>query len=250
MIRAVIFGGTVEGRKLCEACSAIELPVAYCVTSPLGAEFVETLPDVHVHVGRLDTAAMTALLGRLSPALVVDATHPYAEEASRNIARACEHVQRPLLRVMRENCLEEGCLYFNTTEAMIAWLENEPGNVFVTMGSSSAPAFSQLTHYKERVWMRILPSLERLGACLDWGYSPQHLICMQGPFSEDLNRAMFQATEAKILVTKNSGSAGGFPEKVRAARKLGMRIGVLLRPEEAKGVSLEEARIKLGELKK
>jgi precorrin-6x reductase len=53
---------------------------------------------------------------------------------------------------------------------------------------------------------------------------------MQGPFSETLNRAMFEAADARILVTKDSGREGGFPEKVRAAKALGMKVAVLERP--------------------
>ncbi|MDR1665299.1 MAG: precorrin-6A/cobalt-precorrin-6A reductase [Clostridiales bacterium] len=44
-----------------------------------------------------------------------------------------------------------------------------------------------------------------------------------------------------MLVTKDSGAEGGFAEKVRAARGLGMRVAALAKPEEAGGVSLEEA---------
>ena len=77
--------------------------------------------------------------------------------------------------------------------------------------------------------------------CLDLGYRPERLICMQGPFSEGLNRAMFKAANAGILVTKNSGAAGGFPEKARAAESLGMVTAVLAKPYESGGVSLEYA---------
>jgi precorrin-6Y C5,15-methyltransferase (decarboxylating) len=140
-------------------------------------------------------------------------------------------------------------VYFDGMDDLLARLEREPGNVFVTVGSSAAETFTKLPDYQSRVWLRVLPSLESLRVCLDLGYRPERLVCMQGPFSEALNRAMFQYANARILVTKNSGAAGGFSEKVRAARSLDMLTAVLARPRESGGVSLEEARRKIMELR-
>ncbi len=44
------------------------------------------------------------------------------------------------------------------------------------------------------------------------GFVGKHLICMQGPFSRELNTAMLRQFEAAYLVTKDSG-------KVEALRK-------------------------------
>ena len=40
---------------------------------------------------------------------------------------------------------------------------------------------------------------------------------MQGPFSCEMNAATIRQTGAKYLVTKESGAAGGFLEKLEAA---------------------------------
>jgi precorrin-6x reductase len=224
MSKTVIFGGTTEGRKLCGETAG---PVVYCVATQDGARPVEALPHVDTRVGRLNAAEMAAMLERESPALVIDATHPYAEEASRNIAAACEMTAIPLKRVARESAREPGCLYFGDMPALLHWLETTQGNVFVTAGVSAAAPLAGL---KERIWLRVLPSMESLRVCLGTGYGPERIICMQGPFSETLNRAMFEAADARILVTKESGQEGGFPEKARAAKALGMKIAVLERP--------------------
>ena len=52
---------------------------------------------------------------------------------------------------------------------------------------------------------------------------------------------MFRHTGAEILLTKDSGKAGGFPEKVKAAEKLGMEVLILRRPETNPGITVEEA---------
>ena len=52
---------------------------------------------------------------------------------------------------------------------------------------------------------------------------------------------MFKACGADILLTKDTGSAGGFPEKLAAAKALGMQVLVIRRPAESSdGKSLEE----------
>ena len=248
MIKVVVFGGTTEGRRLCEFCAEHAVPILYCVATEDGARVVSHLPNISVHIGRLGAGEMAELLSQNAPAHVYDATHPYAEETSRNIEAACHQTGMPLLRVVRENADPQGCIAFDSMDNLLTWLESEPGNIFVTTGSSHARAFACLRDFQNRVWLRILPSIESLKTCLELGYRPDRLICMQGPFSEDLNYAMFKAVNANILVTKNSGSTGGFSEKVRAARSLEMRTAVLSKPAESMGISLEEACKRLMEL--
>ena len=173
--------------------------------------------------------------------------HTQAVEFIKEIA--CNDIDIPLIRVAREGAEEQGCITFSDADDLLEWLRKEPGNIFVTTGSSHADLFAKLPDYKDRVWMRILPSIDSLRVCLDSGYLPQQLICMQGPFSEEINRAMFGWANARILVTKNSGTAGGFTEKVRAAESLGMIVAVIKRPEESRGVTFEEAAERIMELR-
>lgn len=249
MAKAILFGGTTEGRELCEFCAEAAIPVLYCVATADGARAVGGLPDaiVSVRVGRMDGVEMGELLQRHRPELVIDATHPYAEEVSRNIDWACGQGHLPLLRVARETAEEAGDKSFYRLADLIEWLETVPGNIFVTTGSSSAPALCRLTGFQNRVWLRVLPGMEQM--CLDLGYLPEHIISMQGPFSEDVNRSQFAAAQARILVTKSTGKAGGYLEKLKAAQSLGIFTAVLARPEDSGGISLEEAKIRLAELR-
>ena len=69
-------------------------------------------------------------------------------------------------------------------------------------------------------------TLER---ALDLGYPPSRIIGMQGPFSEQLNEAMFKETKARYVVTKNSGHTGGFQEKLKAAERAGATVIIIER---------------------
>ena len=61
---------------------------------------------------------------------------------------------------------------------------------------------------------------------------------MQGPFSENMNAAMLEQYHCKFLVTKESGKAGGFEEKIRACEKVGAKSLVIARPTKEEGICL------------
>ena len=70
---------------------------------------------------------------------------------------------------------------------------------------------------------------------------------MQGPFEKDLNVALLRHSKARWLVTKDTGKAGGFSEKVEAAREAGARIVLISRPvADERGRSLDEVLALLG----
>jgi precorrin-6x reductase len=240
--RLVIFGGTTEGRLLAEWCSAHGVPALYCAATELGAL---SLPGVETRIGRLDARGMTALLCSEKPALVFDATHPYAADASAGIAEAASIMGAGirLLRVVREPGDTSRCRVFRNEDELLQHLAGTEGVIFAAVGLKTAPLFTRLPGFETRVYVRLLPSVEGLRTCLELGFPAPRLILMYGPFSRDLNRAMFAATHAAILVTKDSGSAGGFAEKVEAATDLGMETVLISRPAElaAETVSLAGA---------
>jgi precorrin-6A/cobalt-precorrin-6A reductase len=58
---------------------------------------------------------------------------------------------------------------------------------------------------------------------------------MQGPFSLELNRALFKQYGAEVVVTKNSGVVGGTDTKIAAALELALPVVVINRPREQEG---------------
>lgn len=74
-----------------------------------------------------------------------------------------------------------------------------------------------------------------MAKAVELGYEPANVVCMQGPFEEDLNIAMIKHFNAKYLVTKDSGKAGGFEEKISAAHKAGAELVIIARSENEHG---------------
>lgn len=251
MYDVILFGGTTEGRLLGEELCRLFLPSLICTATEYGGELVNiTSSAAKLRMGRISESEMRSLFTCHQPKLIIDATHPYATQVTKNLRAACEALELRYLRIVRECLSSDGCYQCETMPELISLLNSKPGKIFSTLGAKEAPALTAVEDYKKRIILRILPQPFVLDKCLKLGYSPANIICMQGPFSEKINLAMFIETGAALLVTKESGEQGGFEEKLSAARACDMDVLVLRRPPEADGISLNEAIAKLGELVK
>ncbi|MBQ1891756.1 MAG: precorrin-6A reductase [Firmicutes bacterium] len=249
MADIVIFAGTTEGRKLGELCRELGIEALACVATEYGEALLAAGGSLRVRTGRLSEERMEELLEKETPKLVLDATHPYAAEVSVSITKACDAAGVKLARVLREAESHDGCMEFATTEELAEYLDKVPGVVFSSLGTKEVPALSKVSGAAERIWLRILPSIDGIKTCLDAGFPAKHIICMQGPFSAELNTAMFRASGAEMLLTKDTGMAGGFPEKLAAAKQCGMKVLVIRRPKDSEGESLQKwmDRLKTGD---
>ncbi|MDR1620586.1 MAG: precorrin-6A reductase [Clostridiales bacterium] len=247
MYKVIMFGGTTESRALADKLQALGVSTLQCVATDYGSALQTAGRGITTLAGRMDEDMMRALIERERPVIVIDATHPYAHHASRNIRLACEGLPPKYIRVARDRSPVDGCALFTNLQALVDWLNTTAGNIFAAMGAKHARAFTHVCGFQERVYLRLLPTVEGLAHCLKLGYLPAHLVLMQGPFSRELNAAMFKETGARVLVTKESGTIGGYPEKLAAARELHVQAAVLARPED-RGYTLGEALTFLEEL--
>lgn len=242
MCSVIVFGGTAEGRRLAEYLAARNIPSIIHVATEYGEELLSCAEPVTVRVGRLDETGILALLRSEEPRLVVDATHPYATIVSENIRSACNLNDTCYIRVLRESIEAGGCRSFSSMETLVEWLSGTSGVIFATTGAKEAELLTAVPDFAERIYLRILPYPKGIEACIELGYPMKHLICMQGPFSRELNVALFRETDTSILVTKESGMNGGFEEKVSAAEECGIQVAVVSRPILETGYSLEEVK--------
>lgn len=250
MCRILIFGGTTEGRQLAQFCAEHRISAWVSVASQYGSDVLPDSEYLHILVNRMDSQEMAAFMRDKKIQLVIDATHPYAKEVTENIKKACAQEEVPLFRCLRDGDAQEataqdGVFYVPSAEAAVQFLEHTEGNIFVTTGSKELPFFTALTDYENRVYARVLPSAEVVEQCRRLGISGRHLICMQGPFSEDLNTAMMRQAEACWMVTKETGKNGGYGEKLKAARAAGASVIVIRQEKETEGLSLEEVKERL-----
>jgi precorrin-6A/cobalt-precorrin-6A reductase len=230
-----ILGGTTEGRELL----ALGLPSVYTVATEYGAEIAQAGPNADVRVGRLNMKAMCELLRSEPIVCVLDATHPYAAEASKNAREAAGRCAVPYVRVLRCGTEAANVMAVENVAAAAAYLADKPGNVLLATGSKEIEPF-MTPGLRGRIYVRVLPTADVMARCAALGIDSHHIIAMQGPFGKELNIAMLRRVEAKYLVTKDGGVEGGMQEKLDAARETGAEVVLISRPEEH-GVPLNEA---------
>ena len=241
--RLLLFGGTSEAREIL----ARGIPALCCTATEYGAELARESMEGPasadtVRAGRLDAGGMAKLIAAEGIVGVIDATHPYAAEVTRNVREACERTGTPLIRVLRSaTSVEEGVVArVASCREAAEFLNGREERALLTVGSKELREFTAVRDYGSRLFARVLPTSEVLRACEALGFGPAHLIAMQGPFSAELNRAMLEMTGASLLVTKDGGGPGGMEAKLAGARAAGAGVVLITRPDDA-GCSVGEA---------
>ncbi len=242
--KILIFGGTTEGRMLAKLLSESKVPHQVSVATDYGARIEYEACETDVLIGRKDKEEIAALLQEEQCALVVDATHPFAAQAHEEIRKACLESGTEYLRLMRPvGRQREEAVYADTIEEAAAALNGIEGRLFLLTGTKDLDRLLSLIEDRARVYVRILPEESSIRKCMDAGLSGKQIIAMQGPFSEEMNIAFLKDLGIGAILTKESGEAGGFEEKLSAAAKCGVKAVVLKNPESRKkeeGLSFSE----------
>lgn len=249
MYKAIVFAGTTEGYALCEFLAENRVSVYACAATEYGGSLLQENEFLHVSAGRLKTEDMEELFRKENPEIVLDATHPYAAEVTKNIRTACESAGVLYQRILRpEGEKNSEAIYVESTEEAAAFLSGTEGNIFLTTGSKELAKFTGIPDYKERLFARVLSILSVIRSCAELGIEGKHLIGMQGPFSAEINEAMLRQFQCSYLVTKDTGLAGGFPEKMEACQRCGVTPVIIGRPLKEEGLSLQDARVFLSKM--
>lgn len=248
MYKVIVFAGTTEGNEICSFLAANRVPVWACVATEYGSKSLKEGEFLHVTAKRMTTEEMQELFQREQPELVVDATHPYAAEVTNNIHLACEKTGFPYQRVLREQGQHQGqAVYVESTEEAVEYLKRTSGNILLTTGSKELAKFTKLPNYQQRLYARVLSLSSVMETCRELGLEGRNLIGMQGPFSKELNAAMLRQYDCAYLVTKDTGNAGGFQEKMDAAEECGVVPVIIGRPLAETGLAVAECKKMLSE---
>ena len=212
--KLLLFAGTTEGRMLAEYLSKKRIACYVSTATEYGKSLLqeEQLSDIIILAGRMNEEEIKTFLTEKKIECVVDATHPFAKIVTENIVNACKETQTGYIRCLRE------------TE---------------TSGEDLAGQEQVRVFESVRAAAEFLSTKAAVEESVRLGFEGKHLIAMQGPFSEEMNLALLHQTRARYFVTKESGKAGGFEEKLKAAKNAGAVLIVIGRPQEI-GRSVQE----------
>ena len=227
----LVLGGTSDSTRICSLLNEMNKEYIASVTTQYGADLANKVAK-NVVIKRMDIEYMTNFMKENKIDLVIDSTHPYAVEVSKNAIEVTDILDINYIRYERKSLLEE--LEYdkvikvkNTEEAYKK--ANEIGqNIFLGTGSKTIKEYADNLKNKKIV-ARVLPTSEVIKMCEDAGLNADNIIAMKGPFSEAINEETYKHYNIDLVITKESGIEGGFLEKVNAAKNLGIPVIVITR---------------------
>ncbi len=245
MCDILIFGGTTEGRELAEFCEKEKISVFVSVATDYGETVLTKSAYIKVIKGRMSAEDMENFITQHHIQMVIDATHPYAVEVTKNIQSVCKRLSVENIRVCRENdTVDNYAEFFPDKKTVIDYLNTKDGNIFLTTGSKEAEIFTKIHRYQDRCLIRILPYEENIQYCRNLGF--KNIIAENPPFSAEDNIKLIHRYNIAFLVTKDSGKTGGFDSKLQSAKECDIEFLVICRPKDS-GLSLETVKNRLWE---
>ncbi|MCL6472083.1 MAG: precorrin-6A reductase [Firmicutes bacterium] len=231
----VVLGGTTEANHLLNKIVKLNHPITISTAYKFAEKFIPYHPLIQHINGKLDLEDLHKLIKSNGAKVVIDATHPYATEISDKAKKACNKAGVKYIRLSRppsNNYDEASELYRVNSYEEAADLCCSLGKViFLAIGSSNAHLFRRHSECAGRkFYVRILPDVASIERCIAAGFGEDEIITGIGPFSFEENRDTWSRLSVDVVVTKESGVHGGFPEKVRAASDLGIKVVVVNRP--------------------
>lgn len=229
----LIFGGTRDAYLLCQSLDMHGINYWLSVATSAGRQQVSGLKGAILE-GRMDAQEIINFCHHHKIQQLADISHPYAAMLSENILQVQREVKIPLLRYNRPSEIDEvnnPLVYKADSIARACELALTLGQrILLTTGSK------QLADYIARlpektVLARVLPTHDVLAQCESYGMTIDQIFALKGPFSAEFNEAFYRYCRADVVMTKESGTQGGFSEKVAPCIALGIPCIVIVRPK-------------------
>jgi len=232
--KIMVMAGTSDAHNIISELSAWkEIHILATATTTHGAELARISGADDVVEGRLDVGDLAEIIKSRQINVIIDATHPFAANATRNAIRAAEMTGISYLRFERPRSKlpdnELIHLVYSFSEALELIQKLNQGRIFHMAGVTT---LHHLTERIEgiRIVARVLPSSYSIKRCLELGLPSRNIVSMEGTFSSDFNRALMEEYKIDVVLTKDSGQIGGTPSKIKAAIALDLQVVVVMPP--------------------
>ncbi|UQZ85783.1 Precorrin-6A reductase [Paenibacillus konkukensis] len=230
----LVMAGTSDARELALRIHQSGYTLLTTVVTDSAAKSMEEA-GLPVMTGRLTAEALVALVRERGIRALVDATHPFAEEASKNAIAAAREAGVPYIRYERDRiAIDQHPLitFADDYEQAAELAAQRKGVVMLTTGSKTLHIFAKrlLGLPDTTLVARMLPRRDNMEKCEELGLEQKNIVAMQGPFSRELNKALYEHYKVTLMITKESGKVGAVDEKLESALELGIETIVIGRP--------------------
>ncbi|NWQ43361.1 precorrin-6A reductase [Bacillus sp. EB106-08-02-XG196] len=228
----LFLAGTSDARALAIQLQNQGYPLLATVVTESAAESLKA-HHIPYQVGRLSVEDMMEIIQKQMMTSVIDASHPYAEEASKTAMVAAKACDIPYIRYERpeEQFSSPLIKEVESYEEAAKLAQSHKGTIMLTTGSKTLEIFTKYLMRDEiRLICRMLPNIGNMEKCNQLGIKQKDIIAIQGPFSESLNKALCEQYNVTLMITKESGKVGSVDEKMTAALQLGIPVILIKRP--------------------
>lgn len=230
----LVLAGTSDARELALEIKKAGYSLLTTVVTENAAKGMKEA-GLDVQVGRLTAAEIVTFIQEKGFQAVVDASHPFAEEASKNSLAGAKEANVPYIRYERESQSyhHEGVTLVDSYEEAARVASSKVGVVMLTTGSKTLATFTEkLIGLPDTTLVaRMLPRQDNMQKCEELGIEQKNIVAMQGPFSKELNKALYEHYKVDLMITKESGKVGAVDEKLEAALEMGIEVVMIGRPK-------------------
>ncbi len=157
---------------------------------------------------------------------VIDATHPFAAQMSRNAVAACAKAGVPLIALTRAPWTAQrgdDWTQVPNIAGAVAALDQPAKRVMLAVGRMHLAEFAP--NPQHFYLLRLVDPPKDAPP-----FPEHHVLVSRGPFTEADDRALMQGHGIEMVVSKNAGGTGAYA-KIAAARALGLPVIMIDRPE-------------------
>lgn len=227
----LILGGTSDSIYICKMLNEMDKEYIVSVTTKYGAELISNISK-NIVINKMNTDNMIEFMKNNNISLVIDATHPYAVEVSKNAVKTTEILKIEYIRYERKSLVDEidydKVIKVNSIKESYEIANKIGENIFLGTGSKTLNEYVDNLKGK-KVIARVLPTVEVIKQCEDIGLNADNIVAMKGPFSESINEEIYKHYNIDLVITKESGKEGGFLEKINAAKNLDIPVIIIVR---------------------
>jgi precorrin-6A/cobalt-precorrin-6A reductase len=222
MTRALILGGTADASLLAAEIARAGIEAVYSYGGRTRSPADQPLPTRIGGFGGV--SGLADYIRREGITHVIDATHPFAAEMSRNAVAACAETGTLLIALERapwDNAPGDHWIEVADVSAAVAALPESPAKVFLAIGRQHIAPFA--TRPQHAYTLRFVDPPE-----VPLPFAAE-MIVSRGPFTLQSELEMMRARDIAWIVARNSGGDGA-RAKIDAARTLGLPVIMISRP--------------------
>ncbi len=221
--RVLLLGGTTEASRMARALAGAGITAIFSYAGRTQTPVAQPLPTRIGGFGGVP--GLAAYLREHTITHLIDATHPFAAQMSRNAIAACAETNTPLIALERPAWAPghgDNWHNFPSLEEAAAALPAAPQRIFLAIGKQNLAAFAPRPEHAYLLRLVDAPSAPLPFPQADY-------VLDRGPFSLENDLALLRQHRITLIIAKNAGGEGA-RAKLDAARQLALPIYLINRP--------------------